>query len=86
MHELGTLLGKENAGKDVLVEQILDPKVALEMILEKVCKLILQVFSGPTLSERKVLLVREEAKVFLQYVFKIVQDREKCIDLVGIDT
>lgn len=51
MHELRTLLGEENAGKDVLVEQILDPKVALEMVLEKVCELILQVFSGPTLSK-----------------------------------
>jgi hypothetical protein len=51
MHELGTLLGEENAGKNILVEQILDSEVALEMVLEKVCELILQVFSGPTLSE-----------------------------------
>jgi hypothetical protein len=51
MHELRALLGEENAGKDVLVEQILDPEVALEMVLEKVCELILQVFSGPTLSK-----------------------------------
>lgn len=59
MHELGTLLGEENAGKDDLMEPILYPEVALEMIFEKVGELVLQVFSGPTLSERKVLLVCE---------------------------
>lgn len=86
MHELWTLLWEENAGQDVFMEPILDPKVALKVALEKVRKFILQVFSWTALREWKIFVVGKQAEVLFQNVLKIIKHRKECIDLVGVNS
>lgn len=45
VHKFAALLRKEDPRQDVLVEPVFDSEVTLEVIVEEVCKLVLQIFS-----------------------------------------